>query len=129
MLEIRHPLPYQKDGIIYLTVRLRFLIERKETPFTVKVCVTEIVITPLHSKGVLPTDLRSYFPEEGQLITGLPNDIAYIAWIEREIFIVVTSTTSHGPYKSAGRHSNNTLQHHLGLTSAKISRFFIFQRR
>ena len=50
-------LPYCKAKISY----------RKETPFTVKVCVTEIVKLPLHSKGVLQTDLRSYFPEEGTI--------------------------------------------------------------
>lgn len=57
------------------------------------------LIDSITFKGSFTTDLGGISLKKGQLITGLPNDIAYIAWIEGGIFIVVTSTTSHGPYK------------------------------
>ena len=84
---------------VYLTVGLKFFIERKETPFTVKVCVKVKVTFPLHLKGMLQQIWGVISLKKGRLIAGLPNDIAYIAWIKGEILIAVTSTTSHDPYK------------------------------
>ena len=101
---------------VYLTVGLKFFIERKETPFTVKVCVKVKVTFPLHLKGMLQQIWGVISLKKGRLIAGLPNDIAYIAWIEGGN--IYCGDIHHKPWslqKAQAVISNNTLPTPFGI--------------
>ena len=84
---------------------------------------------PITFKGSFTTDLRSYFPEEGTIDHWLTERYCLYSLDRRGNIYCGDIHHSHGllqklPPTSVTIH----FQHRLGLTSAKMSRFFFFQK-